>query len=242
MSKAFSIKQLAGCIRWWLNYHSSIGRKSLLDEGAIKYPFIEYLERSDVKNITLELPHPKLSKKRIDLHFQDNKTNTNIAFEFKFIKHESTKDIDEKQRIFDDLMRLYLMSSVDQKVYFLICGEQAEFIASFQRIESYTGTIRVRKSNTLPSSSSSSGFYTEWFSFDLQNPIKTINIETQSAIEYKSVYDDFLKDYNNSYNKKTSQTLNLPSTIQTKLVYLAENSSDDDRVYDPARIGIWEIF
>jgi hypothetical protein len=182
-----------------------------------------------------------LSKKRVDLGFQDNPKNINIAFEFKFIKNESTKDDDEKQRIFNDLLRLHLLSSTSQRAYFLICGEQFEFIACFQRIIAYQGTIRTRNRGALPNSSSSAGFYTEWFSFDLNNPDKIINIQTPSSVEYARIYTDFLADYANSYMNKTKQTLNLPSSITTKLMYLAENSSDDDLNYEPSRIGIWEI-
>lgn len=179
MKRDFNNSQLAATIKWWLNYISSVGRNYILSEGSIKFPFAEYLERSNVKDIKFEYSHPCFLKKRIDLAFSDNKTNSNqeYAYEFKYIKDASTKDPEEKQRIFDDLMRLffYAESNSSRKGFFLICGAQDEFVANFQRIRRYQAATRIRADFLSSVKFSSAGFYTEWFSFDTSNPEKRID-------------------------------------------------------------------
>lgn len=241
MSKELNINRLAACIKWWLNYNASIGREYVLSESAVKFPLAEYLERSNVNDVKLEYPHPKFKKKRFDLYFKNTTTNESVVIEFKYVKNASTKDGAEKQRIFDDLMRLYMYSGRNKKGYFLICGEQAEFIANFQRIIKHKGAIRVRNHKNLPKASDSEGFYTEWFSFDSNQPNKNIIVNGQKNSTYKKIYDEFVKEYKQSYNDKSNSVLVLPTSITTSLIYLSENSTSPDMDYQPSRIGIWEV-
>lgn len=240
MTKDYSPSQLAATIKWWLNYTSSVGRDYILSEGAIKFPLVEYLERSNVEHIELEYSHPDFSKKRFDLFFIEKITRLEYVYEFKYIKNASTKDRDEKQRIFDDLMRLFVYVNSSRKGNFLICGEQAEFVANFQRIQKYQGAIRTRQASSLPTKFTSEGFYTEWFSFEPSSPVKEINLQTQNS-EYREIYDQFKSDYSSCYLRKTGNQLRLPNSIQTKLLYLSDQIAGEDTIYQPSRIGIWEV-
>jgi hypothetical protein len=89
MTNSVNISQLATAVMWWLSYTSAVGRGYVLSESAIKFPVAEYLNHLHLDKIELEYGHPKLYMKRFDLFF-DNKMGVRNAFEFKYIKDEST--------------------------------------------------------------------------------------------------------------------------------------------------------
>lgn len=248
MTKEFKVSQLGTALMWWLSYTTSVGRDYVLSESSIKLPLAEYLERSNVTGIVLEYGHPKLSKRRFDLFFQtkDTKSNKqNNAFEFKYIKNSSTIKSDEKQRIFDDLLRLHLYLENDNNSYFLICGDQYEFSTNFQNIPTPKNSasnnyITPKTINSVVQLNQSNGFYTEWFSFDISNPDKKIDLQNQNT-EYKSIYDGFVSDYSNAYNKKTGLTLQLPKSITTQLVFLTQSNQHTTGISEPSKIGIWKV-
>lgn len=248
MTKEFRVSQLGTALMWWLSYTTSLGRGYVLSESSIKLPLAEYLERTNVAKIVLEYGHPKLSKRRFDLYFQTIDIQSNIqnnAFEFKYIKNGSTIKTDEKQRIFDDIMRLYLYLENDNNSYFLICGDQYEFSTNFQNIPTPKNATNnnyiIPKTNKItPQPNQSNGFYTEWFSFDTSNPDKKIDLQNQD-IEYESIYNGFINDYSNAYNKKTNLTLELPTDITTRLVFLTQSNRQTIGVSEPSKIGIWKV-
>lgn len=248
MEKEINLKQLANAVQWWMSYVSAVGRSYVLAESSIKYPLAEYLERSNLNKIELEFGHPKLSKKRFDLHYEDAK-NCKTAIEFKFIKNGSTRDTNEKKRVFNDLMRLHLYLEDDKKGYFLICGAQSDFFKDFFRL--LTKPAKSTKDNPYITEDKSvkkvinlrsKGFYSQWFSFDIKNPEKHINLQIKSG-QYKKIYDSFIEDYKDSYIKTTptDPDLKLPASITTKLVYLSKEKKHEDKYYQPATVGIWEI-
>lgn len=238
MEKEIEINHLASSVIWWLNYISAVGRGYVISESAIKIPAAEYLEKSiaDSSDIQLEFNHPKLFMKRFDLYYK--KRSIENAFEFKYIKNGSTLVQNEKQRIFNDLMRLFLFLDMNQKGYFLICGDQADFNLSFQKIKQSTSFIQPAALSTSVSAIQS-GFYSEWFSFDIKYPQKLIDLTTSDTL-YKAIYDDFEVNYATPYQKKTSNTLVLPSTITTKLIFLSQEISDSN-IPQTTKIGIWEV-
>lgn len=244
MTRNLNISQMATAVMLWLSYKSAVGRNYVLSESALRFPVSEYLGQSDVEEIELEFGHPKLFKKRFDLFFKDNLKDNNV-FEFKYIKKGSTRTDDEKQRVFDDLMRLNLYLSANQKGYFLICGDQFQFISSFQTLllkpTTSDGTfIQSRFRSSAPKTVSPNGFYTEWFSFDSDNPEKIIDIKNATG-EYKKIYECFQTDYSDSYKKKGNGKLLLPDSVKTKLVFLSEDFKNQQGLFQPAKIGIWEI-
>ena len=245
MKKDFNLNRLATTVMWWLSYTSAVGRKYVLSESAIKFPVAEYLQ-STANEVELEFGHPKLFMKRFDLFFK-NKLGEKNVFEFKYIKNGSTRTIDEKQRIFNDLMRFYLYLEDNQKGYFLICGDHFEFSTNFQFIRlnpvDTDSSLYIKPHNNLstPPLRQSEGFYTEWFSFDSNNPDKIINLNTANA-EYDSIYSSFIAEYLEPYSRKMDgNSLELPDDITTNLIFLSQNDNEPRASFQPYKIGIWEV-
>lgn len=244
MASDVNISQLATAVMFWLSYNSAVGRNYVLSEGAIKFPVSEFLERSNLDKIELEFSHPKLFKKRFDLYFKGKHNKQNV-FEFKYIKRGSTRNFDEKQRVFDDLMRLFLYLEDNQIGYFLICGDQFQFISNFQvLLDNPLGRngsfINPRVHSSVPITATAKGFYTKWFSFDHVSPEKVINIKDATG-EHNDIYKNFLAEYSLPYEKKTNSKLQLPDSITTKLLFLSDDFNQKTGHFQPAKIGIWEI-
>lgn len=239
MARDFNVNQMATAVMWWLSYTSAMGRNYVLSESAIKFPVAEYLERSTTSLIDLESEHPKLSMRRFDIAFK-TEASEHVAFEFKYIKNGSTRSTDEKQRVFNDLMRLYLYLEVGHRGYFLICGNQFDFIPNFQKIEDKRAGATYITPVTRPASPpGASGFYTEWFNFE-GDPRRSIDLKTRTG-GYKDIYDGFLKEYAEPYSRKTGSTLALPANLTTKRIFLSEDIQQVNGLFQPAKIGIWEI-
>lgn len=222
-TKEFIIYQLANTMMFWLNYISSVGRSYVINEGSIKFPITEYLEHCDSLKINLEYPHSKFNGRRIDLLVEDNKKNNKYAFEFKFIRNGNTRTSNEKQRIFNDLLRLKCFDA--EHKYFIIFGKHEEFITNFQSIEENrdkyitSRTKKKKKDYKVPSK----GFYTNWFSFDF--PEKEFNLAGD---------DEYYMKFKEDYSKIDV------NSIKTKLVYLSNsNSTSTNNIF---KVGIWEVF
>jgi len=246
MTRDFDLIQLANAVQWWMSYTSAVGRSYVLAESSIKYPLAEYLERTNPEKIKLEYNHPKLEKRRVDIYFKSS-DNTETLIEFKFIKDKSTNSGDEKQRIFNDLMRLHLTLDNDKQCYFLICGSQADFINSFQSIvkKKYTNVNQyIQPYNTSKTIKKfiAKGFYTKWFSFNINDAEKIIKIKgSYVSKEHKEYYNGFEKEYSESFKNKTGNDLILPDKIKTKLLYLSKDIDNNNKFYQPSKIGIWKI-
>jgi hypothetical protein len=237
--RSVKINQLASTVRWWLSYITAVGRDQVLSEAALKFPVVEYLQKSLVEKVELEYKHPKLARRRIDLYFKDNEGEN--VFEFKYIKRGSTQDLDEKQRIFNDLMRLYLCLKKEFKGYFLICGSQFDFISSFERItKPDTNQFIIPKTRDEERQPIEAiGFYTEWFSFDISTPSKQIYPKA-SETEYGKIYDQFKLDYHISFLETTGNVFQLPESLTTHLLFLSEDINQD-KSDQTTKIGIWEV-
>ena len=248
-NKDVNINQMATAIMWWLSYTSAVGRNYVLSEGAIKFPLSEYLETSNIENLILEYGHPKLSRKRIDLFYQEKQkdsTTENFAFEFKYIKNGSTRTPDEKQRVFNDLMRLHYFNQDKQKGYFLICGGQNDFVSDFQRIKSTPKKVNGKlildttTKDTEPDKIVAQGFYTHWFSFDNKNKDVEIDLTTLDD-DYKDIYALFFSEYAEPYKTKVKADIPKPDKIKTRLVFLSGDIEQPTKLFQPSKIGIWEV-
>ena len=246
-----NIEELANTIMWWLSYITSVGRNYLLSEGAIRFPISEYLEnlKKDNDKLTLEFPHPQFPQKRLDLCFQKYKAESDVfectAFEFKYIKNGSTRSIEAKQNIFNDLMRLHFFLDENSKGYFLICGNQDKFRQDFQTLllkpknADESGFQSPRFKNNPIRNIQAEGFYTEWFSFDNENPIKIIDLTTDNS-DYNKIYLNFINEYTKAY-KNGEEKLILPSQISTNLVFISGDITQLNGSFLPSKIAIWEI-
>jgi hypothetical protein len=233
--KEFKESHLGTAIICWLNYISAIGRNYILAESSIKIPASEYLEVNHIQP-NLETDHPKFKPvRKIDLQFKNN--SNDFAYEFKFVKGDSTRDTSERIRVFNDLMRLYLFQDNDnQKGFFLICGITDEFKMSFENMDP---NIDKRFKGGRKSDDKAISFYSEWFSFDIGDAKKTINLNNTNDL-YKDVYDASLAEYKDQFKAKMGTDLKFPNEIKTKLVFLSKENKVEG-VPDDFKIGIWEV-
>lgn len=234
----YSNPHLASAIIWWLNYISAVGREYIIAESTLKIPATEYMERYYRDNIKLEYNHPLLSQKRFDLYYNDIANGLENAFEFKFVREDSTRALIERKRIFYDLMRLYLFKNTNKKGYFLICGNQLHFKSSFQNLN-LKPKLALPPSKPSPSGIIKSGFFGEWFSFDINNPDRIIDLNSTDK-EYNKIYKSFMKGYSKPFKDATKNILVKPSAITTKLIFISEGLMASN-IPQTFSIGIWEI-
>ena len=234
--KTFKVPFLASSVIHWMNYVSAVGRNYIINESTIKIPVTEYLEVTGISP-ELEFGHPSFKQRRMDLKFKDSYANIDYAVEFKYVKGDSTRDLAERKRVFNDLMRLHFFLDTDRKGYFLICGIQEDFKLSFENLDLTPGYVSP-KSKTAKKIKPSS-FYSLWFSFDELSPIKKIELGNLD-LNYKKVYDAFMDEYEEPYQEQTGTILVRPIEIQTKLIFLSQESTATN-IPQTFKIGIWEV-
>jgi hypothetical protein len=234
--KQIDFNALVHSVSYWLCYQDRIGRAFMIQEASIKYPVADYLTGIAIPlvQIELEFVHPELKNRRIDLVTSDktiSQSNFNIvtAFEFKIAK-EATQGTPEKQRIFNDLMRMYLMNSKqNSKSYFMIVGKHNDYLNFFRNISNSTA-----KNNRQDIPDDAEGFYTEWFNFN-RNQSKTFDIANPTTNEYGDIYKNFIDTYE---EKKGQPKLTLPSSLTTVCIAFSSLIRDTPNPYVG---GIWEI-
>ncbi len=216
---------------YYLSYQDKIGRSFMIDESSLKYPVADYLTSLEIPlaNIQLEFSHPDLKKRNIDLVTTDSsKKKIENVFEFKISK-QSTKYEPEQKRIFNDLMRLYLMGkSNGSTCYFLIAGTQVDFIQYFRSI---VATRPKTNSKDLPLPE---GFYTEWFKFKAGDE-QSFDVNNATGTAYEKIYKAFIKDYK---AKKKGDKLELPDKLKTKCISISALSREFPTPYVGA---IWQV-
>ena len=210
------IKHVGASLHNWLNYISTVQRGYVLAESSIIYPVSEYVA-TQINNtkVLLEEEHPNLAGKYVDLRLVKRFQGENIefAFEFKYARIDYTEKSGEKQRIFDDLLRLKIFkeSKKNRKAYFIICGKQLDFLKAFQSIgwsinhDPKTG-LPVKYSLTVEDVDNlnivkPNGFYTNWFKFDIEDTVslaKNFNV-SDTAVVPTHIYNNFFDDYEKSF-------------------------------------------
>lgn len=117
ITEAGEHQQLARCIYFWLNYHSTVSKSDTLLESAVRFPLVEYIERRCGEQVKLEVGHPDFDRLRIDFSYAVSGITRNI--ELKYLHDYSDRD-DEFKRFFDDLVRLAILEGSIN--YFILCG------------------------------------------------------------------------------------------------------------------------
>jgi hypothetical protein len=221
-----TIKNMGGAIEHWLGFQDKIGRSFMMNEDALKYPLSDYLVNEgglDIETVELEYPHPILLNRRIDLAVKVAPTSEQIkhAFEFKLAK-PATREQTEKQRIFNDLMRLYLARQESkEKCYFIITGKSSNFEQDFRNLKDNDGE---------------SLFYKKWFAFVTEES-KTFDVATEVSTNYQSIYQTFIRQYSGIYQETGANVLQLPDKITTTCEFVT--------VFAPSIVpymaGIWSV-
>jgi hypothetical protein len=218
-----TIANMGGAMEHWLGFQDKIGRGFMMNEDALKYPLADYLVNHgniDLTSIELERAHPNFSNRLVDVSVFDSASRklTNL-FELK-LANSTTRNQSEKQRIFNDLIRLHFGKSLTaDKCYFIITGKSTNFIRDFKEFPSSTN-----------------GFYRKWFKF-VRGESLTFNVATETDGDYHSIYQTFHTKYSKVYKTTTGNTLSLPSTITTKCEFITGFKP----TLVPYMTGIWSV-
>ncbi len=217
------VSNIGGTIEHWLSFQEKIGRSFMINEDALKYPIADYLvnaTNNDISAIELEKQHPNYTDRHVDLTVIDRLNNAiKNVFEFKLAKSDTRKP-SEKQRIFNDLMRLHLAKQVSSdKCYFIIAGKANHFKQDFQNYPNI-----------------GSRFYLKWFSFT-KGKSKSFNVANERSSVYEPIYQKFFNDYSGNYNEPTGNTLQLPRQITTTCEFITVFKA----TLIPYMAGIWSV-
>jgi hypothetical protein len=218
------ISNMGGALEHWLGFQDKIGRSFMMNEDALKYPLSDYLVNEggiNLSTLDLEHPHPNFSNRLMDAAIYDvnNLTQLENTFELKLAK-SSTRNQSERQRIFDDLMRLHLAdSSTNDKCYFIITGKTTHFLRDFRDYQ-LNGT----------------DYYKKWLSFTQGQSI-SFNVSTETNTDYLNRYREFITKYSKKYNSPTINTLQLPNQITTTCEFITAFKPQ----YVPYMAGIWSV-
>lgn len=234
-------------IEYWLRFHQVIGKSDLLNEDSIKYPLVEYLIADgddSIKNIKLEGDHPVFSTREVDLISKDSIGNINYCIEFK-LASKFTMKLHERQRILDDIMRLYFVNlEKNTDSYLIVAGKSIDFLSEFRSvIDKQPGQRGRPKKKTKDVKKvlgliNPYGFFSErWLSFDMETPQKIIDIQNEAMDVYKKHYEHFDKNY----IQVEESSLIMPERITTTLEYITEIKESDTTGNVPAMVGIWKI-
>ena len=267
----FLPNQLGEAVYSWLNYMSYVSESNVLAESSIRYPLAEFIERRLQRPVTLEFYHPCVHqppsghKRCIDFVFskikrendndKDNKIlNTldnkigeeRVYIELKYIS-ENFKNTNEKQRVFNDLVRLALVSSKTNDCYFILCGGNEDFCQIIKGLrEIKDGKIPTSTEKKTPQESIRSD-YAKWLYFEKKGE-KTISTDSDSVKSItgnKNYKDDFDDEYNfytdkNNNKKRYDDPVNVPETICTKLVYIMP-VNDSKIISEKMMVAIWKV-
>lgn len=205
--------------------------ENILSESFFKYPIIEYLERNLCSRIDLEKKHPNFKYRRIDIFWE--KDSIKNYMELKCVK---TRTPDELQRYFNDLLRLYYIfkSSKGEKIncYFLASGKSDDWNFCFKNYridisESYKQK-EYSSDNKEETKESENAIYSNWFSFDIEEPEKIIT---------KNNTESFYKEFKDEY-KFSQENISFENDFKfkTRLLWINENS-----FRDPCSTAMWKI-
>lgn len=230
--------ELAYSVSYWLSYQNKIGREFMNSESSLKYPIADFLTNlhNPINQIKLEEQHFLFEDRYIDVIIQENNLTTH-AFELKVAKYETTQK-KEKQRILNDLLRLYFMKRIyNTDSYFIISGEHQQFMSFFRSISKVSGHYNISPTSSIISNPI--GFYTKWFQFSTNvNSIKKINIKRETEKNYKELYNSFLLTYKLRASSKL-QSISLPNYIMTECVAITPIFTGAPLSH---LVGIWKVY
>lgn len=224
------IQQLASAIHYWLSYVSLCSNSNLLAENSVRYPFVEFLERKCGTAINLEKQHELFPERHIDFCFEYGKYA--LFVELKYAS-KYTRGKAEKQRVFNDLVRLALMVNVNSKNkgFFIMCGDTQTFTVNFMRIvdgrKVNKNKLRQDREKTA-SEIEPQGEYSEWFGFEKDE-------EKNIQLKGNCWADTFMQDY---FGKEAEKQEIEFSAIKTKRAAFLPAKNQTSRSHT---VAIWEV-
>ena len=239
-TRDIDLLRITNTIHKWLVYADTVSQADLLAESSIRYPLSEYLERRMQCICELEKAHPIFWDRRIDFLWKD-KLETQYYMELKFVRDDTTHK-DETQRIFNDIYRQScILEEKKGRCLFVMCGEANLFKSQFSESIAITrkrGRPRkapVPQNALIPPNDAGQPqehIYRSWFSFDNQNPEKTIKDENEN----QPYFNTFCKTYKERSN---GHLTNRRHNFKTRLILLIQDPEADE--LKSQSIGLWEI-
>ena len=232
----YSEECLGNSIQSWLSYQIALNRNYSLAEASINVPFGEYLAQY-VSKLELEKELKYFGSRWTDAFFvRREAAGMPYYFEFKYTKNGSTRNQPEKQRVFNDLMRLNSIDDSNSRKFFLMAGKSEEFFTDFEQlIPGQTVTKNKLTPTNRPPTTVYNSVYNKMFSFDVNNPNKTINVvDSEISGLITGFNQKYVNDYRNNPGVPYARFSQDISKIMTKLVFLSCEGTS-------ARVGIWEV-
>lgn len=244
-------------IHHWLNYTNQVSRIDLLAESSIIYPTMEYIERNTGNSTCYmereydEFTDTKfINNKYLDLMFEGEKFN--FLMEFKYVS-KSTNNEDEKQRYFNDIVRLGLalknIKEKDKKTrcYFVVCGQLEWFNKSLFSQSTTTKSNSFDKTNTNENILDPHNEFNMWIALEEKpkDSYRTIDI---SEPKFRTRYVKFILEYFKGNKKEKidddqEKELLLSEfkdrfspTLYTKRIRLLKGNDSEGQI-----LGIWEV-
>lgn len=258
----FDVKDLIDVAVSWFSYHVAVNRELILEEKSIKYPIADYLAQY-TGDIKFEKKIDAFYDRVFDLYFRVN--GKDYVFEFKFARDNYTGNLDEIQRVFNDLIRLNTVSD-NMECYFMMIGEKSKFIRNFKNLGKEPVNLNPKGPSIAPANKTVStkiNPYEKMFIFenDITKDLKDGNgVEVKNAMDdkkaekilefdnpdIKSMIDAFKdekgchyklsKEYKDTYGSMEKYFSQIKS-LKTILFRCTKDVSDSSRT----GIGVWKI-
>ncbi len=227
------LHRIADALHHWLSYINIVAKSNILLESSLRYALCEYIERQMNVECALEVKHPCFYKRSIDFvwNLEKGVIGTNLdkdtlladndncyILECKYV-NKATNSKNERQRVFNDLCRLYYIKKKypNSHSLFLMAGNAELFSNNFQNAKTNENInwdiLDKKKMNNRPNIDEQQNnldidnlgkdteqyslepqyraSFSDWFMFDKSG---STSIKTKEP-RHSEYYDVFVGDY-----------------------------------------------
>lgn len=227
------IVRLIDSVYYWLCYQwSVVCSKHYFAEMDIRLPISEYTERKGkFRSILYEHEYTdfiqKTKPKACDCYMESVKGDK-VFMEFKMVR-ENTDEKQERERYYDDLLRLAYESTKGNLCYFVVFGKKDDFLPHFMSpkckpISSEFITSKAKVNSVHP--------YFQWFSF---KPGKD-NSKVIDTRQFKNYHGRFWTRHLNTEINNYNVTTSLIS-----LKGISSKQKDKNIRIGNMCVGIWKV-
>ena len=277
--------RIVEALHHWLSYINIVAKSNILLESSLRYAICEYIERQMNVECALEVKHPCFYKRSIDFVWNLEKgtigadtekvtlledSDKCYIMECKYV-NKATNSKNERQRIFNDLCRLYYIKKRHPKSHalFLMAGSAELFRDNFQNAKTNENInqniLDKNKLNNKPNINEQQNnvnfdnlrnsneqhslgpqhraSFSDWFMFVKRG---STQIQTKDPKHYEYYYEfvgDYFKSKDNGLPQNEAED-NI--SFKTKLLAInSETSKEGRQEYKPSKlqdVAIWEIF